>query len=97
MVKRKRPSVPSSPKRSRKRAPVSIPHVTEKGKLFICGSNDASQLGMNGGVDELNKLTLLGPLKDKEFIDVACGGMHSIAIDSEGTVTYRFKEAQKTD
>lgn len=95
MVKRKRFSAPLSSKRSRKRTPVAIPHATEKGKIFICGSNDASQLGMNDDVEELNKLTLVGSLKDKEFTDVVCGGMHSIAIDFEGTVMCKFKRVQK--
>ncbi|PHZ16239.1 uncharacterized protein RHIMIDRAFT_310820 [Rhizopus microsporus ATCC 52813] len=90
MVKRKKSSAPLSSKLSRKRTTFAIPRATEKGKLFTCGSNDASQLGMSGDVEELNKLTLVESLKDKEFTDVVCGGMHSIAIDSEGAVLYSW-------
>lgn len=95
MAKHKRSSALLSSKRSHKRTPVAIPRATEKGNIFICGSNDASQLGMNDDVEELNKLTLVESLKDKEFTDVVCGGMHSIVIDSEGTVMCKFKRIQK--
>ncbi|KAG1151814.1 hypothetical protein G6F37_004439 [Rhizopus arrhizus] len=78
----------------RRRQPRQVPHHLRHtylmrpmltGKVFVCGSNDAGQLGIED-VEEKTSPVLLESLRSKDFVDIACGGMHSVALDSEGNL-----------
>lgn len=82
----------------RRRQPRQVPHHLRHtylmrpmltGKVFVCGSNDAGQLGIED-VEEKTSPVLLESLRSKDFVDITCGGMHSVALDSEGNVSVRL-------
>ncbi|KAI8063479.1 regulator of chromosome condensation 1/beta-lactamase-inhibitor protein II [Gongronella butleri] len=59
---------------------------SDAAKLFVMGSNDMGQLGLGADVGETNKPKVLKGLLDKDIVDIACGGIHALALASDGTV-----------
>ncbi|KAJ9079203.1 hypothetical protein DSO57_1037777 [Entomophthora muscae] len=56
---------------------------TTKGKLYICGTGDCEQLGKPENVIELRRPAMLD-LSGRNFVDIACGGLHTLALTEEG-------------
>ncbi|KAI8370326.1 regulator of chromosome condensation 1/beta-lactamase-inhibitor protein II [Radiomyces spectabilis] len=54
------------------------------GKVFVFGSGDTGQLGLGDEMLTRKRPMPLKVLDDKEIVDVACGGMHSIALTKSG-------------
>ncbi|KAI9302721.1 regulator of chromosome condensation 1/beta-lactamase-inhibitor protein II [Cunninghamella echinulata] len=71
---------PSS-KRTRQ---TSIEYASEAGEVLVFGSGDTGQLGLGDSMLTRKRPMPLKVLDDKNIVDVACGGMHSIAITKEG-------------
>ncbi|PZC82935.1 hypothetical protein B5X24_HaOG209378 [Helicoverpa armigera] len=63
--------IPSAPKR--------------RGRVLACGQGDVGQLGLGEDVIEATKFKYVTALGDK-IVDVYAGGMHTIALDSNGKV-----------
>ena len=57
--------------------------LTSNGRVFICGSNDFSQLGHDQGQ---GKFTLVDGLAQYKIVGLACGGRHNLALDQWGKV-----------
>lgn len=74
---------PSS-KRTRQ---TSIEYASEAGEVLVFGSGDTGQLGLGDSMLTRKRPMPLKVLDDKNIVDVACGGMHSIAITKEGEVS----------
>lgn len=78
----------SGPKNKKKRAPfqLEIPTAPKKrGRVLACGQGDVGQLGLGEDVMETNKFKYVTALGDK-IVDVCAGGMHTVALDSNGKV-----------
>ncbi|GMH39752.1 hypothetical protein BSKO_07650 [Bryopsis sp. KO-2023] len=58
--------------------------VKEAGKVFVWGRNDCGQLGLGEDVEEALRPKPL--VFEEEVIDVACGGMHAVALLASGKV-----------
>lgn len=58
----------------------AIPKVT--GNVLVCGQGDVGQLGLGEDVPEKTRPALLADIKD--IVDVQAGGMHSVALTSNG-------------
>ncbi|KAG0164964.1 hypothetical protein DFQ30_009150 [Apophysomyces sp. BC1015] len=56
----------------------------ETGHVFVFGNGDTGQLGLGDEMLNRKKPMPLEVLNDKEIVDVACGGLHSIAITKDG-------------
>ncbi|KAF7726903.1 hypothetical protein EC973_008198 [Apophysomyces ossiformis] len=64
---------------------MSIPQLPkEMGQVLVFGSGDTGQLGLGEEMLIRKKPMPLRALDDKEIVDVACGGLHSIAITKDG-------------
>ncbi|KAM3968712.1 LOW QUALITY PROTEIN: regulator of chromosome condensation 1 [Aphomia sociella] len=77
----------TAPKNKKKRGAVllDIPSAPKKrGRVFTCGQGDVGQLGLGEDVMETSKFKHVTALGDK-IVD-ARGGMHTIALDSDGKV-----------
>ncbi|KAI9262787.1 regulator of chromosome condensation 1/beta-lactamase-inhibitor protein II [Sporodiniella umbellata] len=86
----------SEPESLRKRSRTDKPtkwktrHVLNKvatrpsiaGQLFVCGTNDFGQLGMDG--DEKNRPVPIKSVSNIEFVDIVAGGLHSLALTKKG-------------
>ncbi|ORZ23397.1 regulator of chromosome condensation 1/beta-lactamase-inhibitor protein II [Absidia repens] len=72
---------PSTKKRTRQ---ISLEYVYTPGEVFVFGSGDTGQLGLGDSMLTRKRPMPLKVLDDKEIVDVACGGMHSIAVTKEG-------------
>ncbi|KAG1469204.1 hypothetical protein G6F56_003388 [Rhizopus delemar] len=55
---------------------------TTTGSLFVCGTNDFGQLGMDG--DEKSRPVPIKSVSDIQFVDVTAGGLHSFALTLDG-------------
>ncbi|XP_065335756.1 RCC1 and BTB domain-containing protein 2-like [Cloeon dipterum] len=68
---------------------ICIFAITGSGPVFSWGENGFGQLGL--GTTEYTKVPtkILGSLKHKRVVQVACGNYHSLALTSEGEV-YAF-------
>ncbi|ORE04282.1 RCC1/BLIP-II protein [Rhizopus microsporus var. microsporus] len=75
-------------KRAKRRVRTLLNKVAERptdaGRVFVCGTNDFGQLGIEG--DEKNRPVPLKTLADVDIVDVACGGLHSFAMTPEGNL-----------
>lgn len=56
------------------------------GDVFVVGSGDCGQLGLGPDVLEKERPALLQYFRDKKIVAVYAGGLHNIALDSEGKV-----------
>ncbi|KAF0987407.1 hypothetical protein HZS_3993, partial [Henneguya salminicola] len=67
---------------------TSIPGLLRRpGYLYMFGQGDAGQLGLGENVEEANIPTLVKfKYPALKFIKVACGGMHTILLSTEGRV-----------
>ncbi|XP_063370605.1 regulator of chromosome condensation [Cydia amplana] len=76
------------PKNKKKRTAfqLEIPSAPKKrGSVFTCGQGDVGQLGLGEDVIETTKFKYVSGLGDR-IVDVCAGGMHTIALDSDGKV-----------
>ncbi|KAI8085986.1 regulator of chromosome condensation 1/beta-lactamase-inhibitor protein II [Halteromyces radiatus] len=63
---------------------ISMEFVSAPGNVFVFGSGDTGQLGLGDSMLTRKRPMPLKVLDDKEIVDIACGGMHSIALTKEG-------------
>ncbi|CAK1595156.1 unnamed protein product, partial [Parnassius mnemosyne] len=78
----------AAPKNKKKRGTIQldIPAAPKKrGRIFSCGQGDVGQLGLGEDVVETTKFKHVSALGDK-IVDVCAGGMHTVALDSDGKV-----------
>ncbi|KAG1490404.1 hypothetical protein G6F46_004772 [Rhizopus delemar] len=61
-----------------------VERPTTKGQLFVCGTNDFGQLGMEG--DEKNRPVPIKSVMNIDFVDVTAGGLHSFAMTPDGSL-----------
>ncbi|KAG0345617.1 hypothetical protein BG004_003461 [Podila humilis] len=60
--------------------------VSEKspGRVYVFGTGDCAQLGLTEDVTSRKKPANLVSLNEEEIVDIAAGGMHNMALTSEG-------------
>ncbi|KAL0860080.1 hypothetical protein ABMA27_010395 [Loxostege sticticalis] len=78
----------TAPKNKKKRGGIQleIPAAPKKrGRVLVCGQGDVGQLGLGEDVEETTRFKHVSALGDK-IVDVHAGGMHTIALDSDGKV-----------
>ncbi|XP_045781026.1 regulator of chromosome condensation isoform X1 [Maniola jurtina] len=79
----------SAPKNKKKRGAaiqLEIPTAPKKrGSVLTCGQGDVGQLGLGEDVMETTKFRYVAALGNK-IVDAHAGGMHTIALDSDGKV-----------
>ncbi|CAH2062022.1 unnamed protein product, partial [Iphiclides podalirius] len=78
----------TGPKNKKKRGAIQleIPSAPKKrGRVFTCGQGDVGQLGLGEDVVETTKFKYVSALGDK-IVDVCAGGMHTVALDTDGKV-----------
>jgi regulator of chromosome condensation len=63
---------------------VKAPTVV--GNVFVFGTGDTGQLGLGDDMLERKRPMPLKVLDNENIVDIASGGMHSIAITKEGKV-----------
>lgn len=78
-------------KRRRATQPALLPvshtsHGTVPAHLFLWGDGGCGQLGMGEDVVEKYRPALLNLPGGKKLLQVACGGMHTVALAEDGTV-----------
>ncbi|XP_047541079.1 regulator of chromosome condensation-like [Vanessa atalanta] len=79
---------PAGPKNKKKRGAIQleIPSAPKKrGCVLTCGQGDVGQLGLGEDVIETTKFKQVSSLGNK-IVDVHAGGMHTVALDSDGKV-----------
>jgi regulator of chromosome condensation len=78
-------------KRSKKKVRAVLNNIVERpttsGHIFVCGTNDFGQLGIEG--DEKNRPVPIKSVIDIDFVDVISGGLHSFAMTPEGSVSQK--------
>ncbi|XP_013145733.1 PREDICTED: regulator of chromosome condensation-like [Papilio polytes] len=82
------PATTTGPKNKKKRGAVQleIPSAPKKrGRVYTCGQGDVGQLGLGEDVVETTKFKYVSALGDK-IVDIRAGGMHTVAIDTDGKV-----------
>ena len=85
-LKRARSSENVYAKKSRHIANQIVKAPTQVGKVFVFGTGDTGQLGLGDEMLERKKPMPLNAFDNDQIVDVVSGGMHSIAITSEGKV-----------
>ncbi|CAH0403640.1 unnamed protein product [Chilo suppressalis] len=78
----------AAPKNKKKRGATQLEVPTapkKRGRVFACGQGDVGQLGLGEDVVETSKFKQVTALGDK-IVDCYAGGMHTIALDSDGKV-----------
>lgn len=56
------------------------------GDIVVFGQGDCGQLGCGESVTEARRPRILAGLRGKNISQVACGGLHSVAVDDSGKV-----------
>ncbi|KAI0226353.1 hypothetical protein L0F63_002821, partial [Massospora cicadina] len=56
---------------------------TEAGDIYVCGTGDCAQLGKTEDVLEIKKPERL-QIDGEQFVDICCGGMHTLALTLKG-------------
>jgi regulator of chromosome condensation len=84
MAEDERTSGPITKKRSA--ALVLEQESTTPGTVFVFGSGDTGQLGLGDSMLSRKRPMPLKVLDDKKVVDVACGGMHTLAVTEDGQV-----------
>ncbi|ORZ22527.1 regulator of chromosome condensation 1/beta-lactamase-inhibitor protein II [Absidia repens] len=76
----------SSSQESTKRATyrLNIEFASTPGSVYVFGSGDTGQLGLGDSMLTRKRPMPLKDLDDKKVVDVACGGMHSLAVTKDG-------------
>lgn len=69
-----------------KRSRQIIEFASTPGEVLIFGSGDTGQLGLGDSMLTRKRPMPLKVLDDKEIVDIACGGLHTIAITKDGKV-----------
>ncbi|KAI8343972.1 regulator of chromosome condensation 1/beta-lactamase-inhibitor protein II [Chlamydoabsidia padenii] len=75
---------PVTKKRATCSPTLNINYATTPGTVFVFGTGDTGQLGLGDTMLTRKRPMPLQVLRDKEIVDVACGGMHSIAVTKGG-------------
>lgn len=65
---------------------LDVPKANKvRGRLLTCGQGDVGQLGLGEDLMETSRFTFVSALGEK-VVDACAGGMHTVALDSDGTV-----------
>lgn len=56
--------------------------------MFVFGTGETGQLGLTDDMLERKRPMPLAALKESEIVDIACGGMHSVALSKQGQVKH---------
>ncbi|VVC94521.1 unnamed protein product [Leptidea sinapis] len=78
----------AAPKNKKKRTAFQLETPTapkRRGHVLTCGQGDVGQLGLGEDVIETTKFKTVSALGNK-IVDICAGGMHTVALDSEGKV-----------
>ncbi|CAG9573034.1 unnamed protein product [Danaus chrysippus] len=78
----------TGPKNKKKRGAIQLEIPVppkRKGCVMTCGQGDVGQLGLGEDVMETTKFKTVSVLGNK-IVDVVAGGMHTVALDSDGKV-----------
>jgi regulator of chromosome condensation len=62
-----------------------MPH-TDIGEVFVVGSGDCGQLGLGPDVTSKGRPGRLDYFADKQIVEVAAGGLHNMALSTDGKV-----------
>lgn len=73
---------------------VSSP--TKSGRVLTIGQGDVGQLGLSEDVMERKRPAPLKEVDGVNFVQVTCGGMHSVAVTRNGEVRDFFTSCQCT-
>ncbi|KAI8090984.1 regulator of chromosome condensation 1/beta-lactamase-inhibitor protein II [Gilbertella persicaria] len=83
-LKRTRSNNASQSKKARHMSNQIVKAPTQVGKVFVFGTGDTGQLGLGDEMLERKKPMPLNAFDGDEIVDVVSGGMHSVAITSQG-------------
>lgn len=61
---------------------------TTPGRVYVFGTGDCAQLGLGEDILSRKKPANLAALNDEQIVDIAAGGMHTMALTAEGKVTF---------
>eukprot|EP01135_Chromosphaera_perkinsii_P012210 Nk52_evm29s2612 gene=Nk52_evmTU29s2612 len=70
-----------------KKEKIEITHSSHKkkaGYVWTCGEGDTGQLGNGEDVTTQKRPKPVEKIKSKKFMQVSCGGMHTLALSNEG-------------
>eukprot|EP00557_Chaetoceros_sp_GSL56_P014857 CAMPEP_0176485392 /NCGR_PEP_ID=MMETSP0200_2-20121128/5013_1 /TAXON_ID=947934 /ORGANISM="Chaetoceros sp., Strain GSL56" /LENGTH=677 /DNA_ID=CAMNT_0017882029 /DNA_START=74 /DNA_END=2107 /DNA_ORIENTATION=- len=56
------------------------------GDVLSCGTNEFGQLGHADDVEERKRPSLILTLRNQDIVEVACGGLHNVAVSEDGRV-----------
>lgn len=57
------------------------------GTVLTLGQGDVGQLGLGDEILERKRPALVKDLEGKDIVQVVCGGMHTVALSSNGEVS----------
>lgn len=58
--------------------------LSDDGKVYALGRKEYGRLGLGKDCEDATELQLVGDLKDKKIVNVACGSATSFAVTEEG-------------
>ncbi|KAF9182859.1 hypothetical protein BGZ51_004374 [Haplosporangium sp. Z 767] len=77
--------------------PIPIPtRPTTSGRVYVFGTGDCAQLGLGEDILSRKKPANLAALNDEEIVDISAGGLHNMALSSEGKLWSWGVNDQKT-
>ena len=62
---------------------------TRTGNVVTIGQGDVGQLGLGEDILERKRAALIKEVEEEKFLQVVCGGMHSVAVTAKGEVSIR--------
>ncbi|KAF9586185.1 hypothetical protein BGW38_008810 [Lunasporangiospora selenospora] len=70
--------------------------ATEVGKVYVFGTGDCAQLGLGEDITLRKKPANVAVLNDQNIVDISAGGLHNMALTSEGKLWSWGVNDQKT-
>lgn len=64
--------------------------LSDDGKVYALGRKEYGRLGLGKECEDATELQLIGDLKDKKIVNVACGSATSFAVTENGKYTTSF-------
>lgn len=62
--------------------------LTDEGEVYALGRKEYGRLGLGKECEDATELQLIGDLKDKKIVNVACGSATSFAVTEGGKETF---------